>query len=279
MHAEYATQMIFGWDSMWFAGALFVVTYALIMSEKINRAIVATSAAALMVLAGVISEQKAIDGVDFNTIGLLTGMMAIVAITRRSGVFQYLAVWAAKKANADPWGILVMLALVTALLSALLDNVTTVLLIAPVTLLITEALGVKAYPYLFAEIFASNIGGAATLIGDPPNIMIGSSVGLSFNDFIIHMAPAALIVMTVSMLPIYWIWGKHLHASEENRRRVMNYKERDAITDRILLIKSLTVLMLVILGFALAHFIDKQPSTIALAGAALLLLLDNLLRR
>ena len=159
MHAEYATQMIFGWDSMWFAGALFVVTYALIMSEKINRAIVATSAAALMVLAGVISEQKAIDGVDFNTIGLLTGMMAIVAITRRSGVFQYLAVWAAKKANADPWGILVMLALVTALLSALLDNVTTVLLIAPVTLLITEALGVKAYPYLFAEIFASNIGG------------------------------------------------------------------------------------------------------------------------
>ncbi len=279
MHAEYATQMIFGWDSMWFAGALFVVTYALIMSEKINRAIVATSAAALMVLAGVISEQKAIDGVDFNTIGLLTGMMAIVAITRRSGVFQYLAVWAAKKANADPWGILVMLALVTALLSALLDNVTTVLLIAPVTLLITEALGVKAYPYLFAEIFASNIGGAATLIGDPPNIMIGSSVGLSFNDFIIHMAPAALIVMTVSMLPIYWIWGKHLHASEENRRRVMNYKERDAITDRILLIKSLTVLMLVILGFALAHFIDKQPSTIALAGAALLLLLDNLGRR
>ncbi len=276
MHAVDTPQLIFGWDPVWFAGSLFVVTYALIMSERINRAIVATSAAAIMVLAGVISEQHAVDGVDFNTIGLLTGMMVIVAITRRSGVFQYLAVWSAKKVKAQPWGILLMLSLVTAVLSALLDNVTTVLLIAPVTLLITEALGVKAYPYLFVEIFASNIGGAATLIGDPPNIMIGSSVGLSFNDFIVHTAPAAVIVMLVTMVPVYWIWGRHLHASDESRQRVMNYKEREAITDKVLLIKSLAVLALVILGFALAHFIDKQPSTIALAGAALLLLLDNL---
>lgn len=209
MHGQgeaHAAQVIFGWDPLWFAGILFVITYALIMSEKINRAIVATSAAAIMVLAGVITEQKAVHGVDFNTIGLLTGMMIIVAITRRSGVFQYLAVWAAKKVDARPWGILVMLVVVTALLSALLDNVTTVLLIAPVTLLITEALGVKAYPYLFAEILASNIGGSATLIGDPPNIMIGSAVGLSFNDFIVHLAPAAVIVMLATMVPIYLIW-------------------------------------------------------------------------
>lgn len=282
MHATGTSEIapvIFGWDPLWFAGILFFITYALIMSEKINRAIVATSAAAIMVLAGVITEQKAIHGVDFNTIGLLTGMMIIVAITRRSGVFQYLAVWAAKKVQAQPWGILLMLVVVTSLLSALLDNVTTVLLIAPVTLLITEALGVKAYPYLFAEILASNIGGAATLIGDPPNIMIGSAVGLSFNDFLVHMAPAAVVVMVVTLLPIYWIWGRHLKASDENRQRVMNYRERDAITDPVLLVKSLAVLALVILGFALAHFIDKQPSTIALTGAALLLLLDNLGRK
>ena len=282
MHGQgeaHAAQVIFGWDPLWFAGILFVITYALIMSEKINRAIVATSAAAIMVLAGVITEQKAVHGVDFNTIGLLTGMMIIVAITRRSGVFQYLAVWAAKKVDARPWGILVMLVVVTALLSALLDNVTTVLLIAPVTLLITEALGVKAYPYLFAEILASNIGGSATLIGDPPNIMIGSAVGLSFNDFIVHLAPAAVIVMLATMVPIYLIWGRHLKASDESRQRVMNYKERDAISDPVLLVKSLSVLALVILGFALAHFIGKQPSTIALSGAALLLLLDNLGRK
>lgn len=172
-----------------------------------------------------------------------------------------------------------MLVVVTALLSALLDNVTTVLLIAPVTLLITEALGVKAYPYLFAEILASNIGGSATLIGDPPNIMIGSAVGLSFNDFIVHLAPAAVIVMLATMVPIYLIWGRHLKASDESRQRVMNYKERDAISDPVLLVKSLSVLALVILGFALAHFIGKQPSTIALSGAALLLLLDNLGRK
>jgi Na+/H+ antiporter NhaD/arsenite permease-like protein len=267
---------VFGWDPVWIAGTLFVTTYLLIISERINRAVVATNAAALMIVAGVINEQQAIQGIDFNTIGLLTGMMIIVAITRRSGVFQYLAVWAAKRVQAQPWGILLMLAMVTAVLSALLDNVTTVLLIAPVTLLITDALGVKAYPYLFTEIFASNIGGSATLIGDPPNIMIGSSVGLTFNDFLIHMAPAAAIVMLLTLLPVYWVWGRHLHASDENRQRVMNYKEREAITDSVLLIKSLFVLALVILGFTVAHFVDKQPSTIALAGAALLLMLDNI---
>lgn len=168
---------------MWLAVSLFVITYAVVMSERVNRAIVSLVAAGLMILLGVINQEEAVAGVDFNTIGLLIGMMVIVAITRESGVFQFLAIWSAKRVKADPWGILLMISLVTACVSAFLDNVTTVLLVVPVTLLITEQLRVNPYPYLFSMIFSSNIGGTATLIGDPPNIMIGSSTGLSFNDF------------------------------------------------------------------------------------------------
>ncbi|XP_014679915.1 PREDICTED: uncharacterized transporter MT2759-like, partial [Priapulus caudatus] len=148
-------------------------------------------AAVLMIMSGVLTQQSAMQGVDINTIGLLTGMMIIVGITRESGVFQYLAIRSAKLVKGDPWGILVMLVFVTAVLSAILDNVTTVLLIAPVTLLITDTLKLSAYPYLFAEIFAANIGGTATLIGDPPNIMIGSATGLGYNDFLFNLAPIA----------------------------------------------------------------------------------------
>jgi Na+/H+ antiporter NhaD/arsenite permease-like protein len=216
--------------------------------------------------------------VDFNTLGLLTGMMVIVGITKNSGVFQYLAIWAAKRVNAEPWGILVMLVLVTAVLSALLDNVTTVLLIVPVTLLITDALKLNAYPYLFAEIFASNIGGTATLIGDPPNIMIGSAVGLSFNDFLFNLAPIALVILVAMLIPFYLIWGRGLTATQERRQKVMNYRERDAISDTRLLRQSLFVLALVLAGFILGHDVGLQPATVAMSGAALLLILDNLPR-
>jgi len=205
MHPTHEAQVIFGIDPTLYAGVLFVLTYVLIITERMNRAIISLSAACLMILGGVLTQEAAFEGVDFNTLGLLTGMMVIVGITRNSGVFQYLAIWSAKKVNADPWGILVMLVVVTAVLSALLDNVTTVLLIAPVTLLITDALKISAYPYLFAEIFASNIGGTATLIGDPPNIMIGSAVGLSFNDFLFNLAPITLIILPLTMIPIYLI--------------------------------------------------------------------------
>ena len=185
MHNLSQADVIFGLSPMWFAGGLFVLTYLLIITERLNRAIISMIAAALMIMSGVLTQQAAVQGVDFNTIGLLTGMMIIVGITRDSGVFQYLAIRSAKVVKADPWGILVMLMLVTALLSALLDNVTTVLLVAPITLLITDTLKINAYPYLFAEIFASNIGGTATLIGDPPNIMIGSATGLGLS--LIHI--------------------------------------------------------------------------------------------
>jgi Na+/H+ antiporter NhaD/arsenite permease-like protein len=277
LHPQVA-DVIFGLDPLWFAGTLFVLTYVLIVTERLNRAIISLTAATLMIIGGVLTQEAAFQGVDFNTLGLLTGMMVIVGITKNSGVFQYLAIWSAKKVNADPWGILVMLVVVTAVLSALLDNVTTVLLIAPVTLLITDSLKISAYPYLFAEILASNIGGTATLIGDPPNIMIGSAVGLSFNDFLYNLAPIVLIILPVTMIPIYLIWGRKLTASDENRQQVMKYQEIDAIQDPLLLKKSLFVLTLVIVGFMMSHTLNLQPATIAMFGAALLLVLDNISR-
>lgn len=278
MSHDSIAHVIFGLDPMWYAATLFVVAYLLIMSERINRAIVSLLAAGLMIIGGVLTQEAALRGVDFNTLGLLVGMMIIVSITRQSGVFQFLAIWSAKKVKADPWGILVMLMLVTALLSALLDNVTTVLLIVPVTLLITEDLNVKAYPYLFTEIFASNVGGTATLIGDPPNIMIGSAVGLSFNAFLMNLTPIVLLLIPLTLIPVYLIWGRSMHASEERRQRVMDYEEKDAIRDERLLWQSLSVLGLVIAGFVLAHPMHLQPATIAMFGAAVLLLLHNLPR-
>ncbi len=261
--------------SMWLAAILFVITYAVVMSEKINRAIVALAAAGLMIILGVINQEAAIRGIDFNTIGLLIGMMVIVAITRQSGIFQFLAIWAAKKVNAQPWGILVMISLVTAVTSALLDNVTTVLLVVPVTLLITEELRIKPYSYLFAMIFSSNIGGTATLIGDPPNIMIGSATGLTFNDFAYALTPVILVIMAVTLIPIYFIWGRHLKATPEDRQRVMQFNEFEAITDWRLLKQCLIVIGLVVFGFVFAKFLHLEAATIAIFGAAVLLLLAN----
>jgi Na+/H+ antiporter NhaD/arsenite permease-like protein len=276
MAAEHSQELIFGLSPIWVATVLFVATYAIIVSEKVNRAIVALIGAGLMISLGVLTQEAAIRGIDFNTLGLLTGMMVVVAISRRSGVFQYVAVWSAKRVKARPWGILVMLSLVTAVFSALLDNVTTVLLIAPVTLLITEELRMQPYPFLFAEIFASNIGGTATLIGDPPNIMIGSAVGLTFNDFLVNLAPITPLIMLVTLVVIYFIWGRGMHATEQARARVMSFDEREAITDVKLLKQSLFVIALVVLGFLFAHALHLEPATIAMAGAALLLLLTSL---
>ena len=276
MHELHQPDVIFGLSPTWFAGSLFVLTYLLIITERLNRAIIAMAAAALMIIGGVLTQEAAVRGVDFNTIGLLTGMMIIVGITRDSGVFQYLAIRSAKVVKADPWGILVMLMLVTALLSALLDNVTTVLLIAPITLLITDTLKISAYPYLFAEIFASNIGGTATLIGDPPNIMIGSATGLGYNDFLFNLAPIAIFILVMTIIPVYLIWGRHLKADQKLINKVMMYREIDAIKDWVLLKKSLFVMTLVMFAFIFGHDYGFQPATIAMFGAALLLTLNCL---
>ncbi|HQU16434.1 MAG: hypothetical protein B7Z66_00400 [Chromatiales bacterium 21-64-14] len=283
MHGEAAgtwlPKVIFGWDPLWVSSILFVATYVVIITERVNRAIVSLLGAGAMIFAGILNQQTAIRGIDFNTLGLLTGMMVIVAVTRRCGVFQYVAIWSAKKVDARPWGILLMLSMVTALFSSFLDNVTTVLLIAPVTLLITEELGVHPYPFLFSEILFSNIGGTATLIGDPPNIMIGSAAHLSFVDFLLNLTPVVLIIMAATLVPIYLFYGRKLRATEEARQRVLKFDEREAITDPRLLKQSLAVLSLVILGFVLAHILHVEPATVAMFGAALLLLLDNWTRK
>ncbi len=270
------SQLILGMSPLLVALVIFVLTYAVIVTDKINRAIVALIGAGVMVLSGVLSQAEAFAGVDFNTIGLLTGMMIIVAITQKSGIFQYVAIWSAKKVDAKPWPLLVMLSVVTALFSALLDNVTTVLLVVPVALLITDALKLSPYPYLFSIIFAANIGGTATLIGDPPNIMIGSAANLSFNDFIFNLAPIAAVIFALTLIPLYWKWGKSMHASEADRVQIMAFNEYEAITDWRLLKQSLSVIALVIAGFVLAHPLKLEPATIAMFGAAVLLLLRAL---
>jgi Na+/H+ antiporter NhaD/arsenite permease-like protein len=271
----HASHVYFGLDPMWVATILLAVTYGLIISEKVNRSFVALLGAAMMVLVGVMSQEEALKGVDWNTIGLLTGMMILVSISRRSGMFQYVAVWSAKAAKAHPAGILFLLQITTAVLSAFLDNVTTVLLMVPVTLAITRELDVPPYPYLFAEIFASNIGGTATLIGDPPNILIGSQVGLDFNAFVIHLTPVIVVVMAVQAIMIHLLWGKDLRATPEREARVIAMRPEETIADWVLLKQSLAVLTIVMIAFVLARPLHLEPATIAIGGAAVLMLLDN----
>jgi Na+/H+ antiporter NhaD/arsenite permease-like protein len=259
--------------------------------------------ACLLIVLGIITQEKAIHGIDFNTIGLLVGMMAIVTVCQKTGMFQYLAIKSAKFAGGEPWRILVYLSIVTAVLSALLDNVTTVLLIAPITLLISDELNLNPYPFLVSQILASNIGGAATLIGDPPNIMIGSAVGLSFMDFLLNAGPVMPVVMVATFIVlkfIYgknlkvsadrrerimqfreadaiedWVYGKNLKVSADRRERIMQFREADAIEDWVLLKKCLLILTAVIAGFVLQEFTHVEPATTALFGAALLLLISG----
>ena len=268
--------ILFGLDPLWVSTVLLIATYAAIMTEKLNRAIVALVGAGLMISLGLLNQEQAVDGIDFNTLALLTGMMLIVAISRRCGIFQYVAIVSAKAARANPAGILAMLAIVTAVISALLDNVTTVLLIAPVTLVICRELKVTAYPFLFSEIFASNIGGTATLIGDPPNVIIGSAANLSFMDFVQALTPVVVIILLANCLAIHLIWGRSMTASAAAKARVMALDHRDAITDRALMRKSVSVIVLVIVAFILARTLKLEAGTIALFGAAILLMLDNL---
>src|SRR5438270_5443537 len=259
---------MFGTDPFWIAIAVFALTYLLIIAERINRSIIAMLGAGIMIVTGVLTQQEAVRGIDFNTIALLAGMMMLVSISRRCGMFEYLAIWSVKQGRGQPWAMLAMLSLVTAVVSAFLDNVTTGLLIAPVTLSVTRQLEIPAYPFLFAEVFASNIGGTATLIGDPPNIIIGSAANLSFNDFVIHLTPVIVMVMAAQLLLTHLIWGAKLWATREARARVMALDERSMITDAALMRASLAVLGCVIVAFVFARPLHLDPGTIALFGAA-----------
>ena len=272
----HAPDIIFGLNPIWVATVLLALTYVLIITERLNRSIIALLGGGVMIISGVLSQDEAIAGIDFNTIALLTGMMLLVSISRRCGMFEYLAIWSAKKGRAQPWAMLLILSLTTAVLSAFLDNVTTVLLIAPVTLAVTRELKVPPYPFLFAEVFASNIGGTATLIGDPPNIIIGSAAGLSFDDFVIHLTPVIIVVMAVQLLATHLIWGRVMHATDAARARIMALDERTTILDWPLLRYSLIVIGMVMLCFVFARPLHLEPGTIALFGAAVLMLLHNI---
>jgi Na+/H+ antiporter NhaD/arsenite permease-like protein len=272
---QFVPHIFFGLDAMMVSTVILCITYAVIIWDKLNRAIAALLGASVMVVIGALDQNEALKGIDWNTIGLLTGMMILVSVSRRSGMFEYLAIWSAQKVKANPAGILLMLQLTTAVASSLLDNVTTVLLVVPVTLAITRELDVPPYPFLFAEVFASNIGGTATLIGDPPNIMIGSLAGLDFNAFVIHLTPVIIVVMAAQALMIHLVWGKALKSTPARQALVMGMSAKETILDWTLLKQSLVVLTAVIVAFVLARPLHLEPATIALAGAAVLMSLDN----
>ncbi|MBL6988224.1 MAG: ArsB/NhaD family transporter [Bacteriovoracaceae bacterium] len=268
--------VIFGLNPLWLSTGILIFTYAVLLSEKVNRTVIALLGACLVIVSGVINQDMAISGIDFNTIGLLTGMMIIVSILRTTGIFEYIAVWSAKKVKADPRGVLIIFSLVTAIFSAFLDNLTSVLLVVPIALMIAEKLAVSPYPFLVSQIIASNIGGTATLIGDPPNILIGSAARLTFMDFLINMGPAVAIILVVVILVFHLIWGRSLVATDERRARIMRFRESESIQDPHRLKVSLTMLILVILGFIFGEHYGVRPGTVAMLGAVLLLWLVSL---
>ncbi|WP_029112687.1 ArsB/NhaD family transporter [Mycobacterium sp. URHB0044] len=260
--------------------AVFVVAYVLIASDRINKTLVALCGAAVVVALGVVGSEDAFysreTGIDWDVIFLLLGMMIIVSVLRQTGVFEYVAIWAAKRAKGSPLRIMILLVLVTASASALLDNVTTVLLIAPVTLLVCDRLDINAAPFLIAEVLASNIGGAATLVGDPPNIIIASRGGLTFNDFLVHMAPIVIIVMAVFVVMLPRLFRGSFEVDPARVADVMALEEREAIRDPALLVKCGVVLALVFTAFIAHGVLHIEPSIVALLGAGALILLSRL---
>ncbi len=254
---------------------IFLVAYGIIISEKFNRTVVALLGAVLMVIFHIFNQEEALKFIDFNTVGLLIGMMIIVNILKRTGIFQYVAIKTAKLSKGSPWRIMVYFAVITAISSALLDNVTTILLIAPVTFVITETLGLNAIPFLLTEVFSANIGGLATSIGDPTIIMISGATGLSFTDVLFNLGPVVLVIFTMLLLILKFIFNKQLHISEENKNKVEEFDVSKAITDPTLLRKSGVILLLTIAGFASHHALGIESATIALLGAGILLLIGK----
>lgn len=255
--------------------AIFVVTYAVIATERMDKTNAAMAGGVAMVLLGIITQEQAFDHVDLNVIFLLAGMMVLAGILRRTGVFGWMAVRAARLAAGDPYRLLVVMSIVTAVASAVLDNVTTVVLVGPVTLFVAAGLGISPIPLIISEIIASNIGGASTLIGDPPNILIGSAADLDFGAFLVHMAPLAVIVMAVYLVAARWIFRGQLHGDAERRRTLLALDERLMIEDPRLLRRGLAVLGLTLVGFVLHGPLHLEAATIALAGAVLLMIVGR----
>ncbi len=253
--------------------AIFIVAYILIITERIHRTKIAIMGGVLLIVLRVLPQSEAFAFIDFNTVGLLTGMMLLISVIKETGLFSYLAIKIAKKTGGDSWKILLWFSIFTAVASALLDNVTTVLLIAPITILIAEMLDISPFPFLIAEILASNIGGAATLIGDPPNILIGSATDLSFLDFLFHLGPVSIIVMIVTLFALKIYFRSQLVASSADQKKVLdNMDETKVIKDRLLLRRSLIVLGLTMAGFMLHDLLHLKPATVSLAGGGALLI-------
>ena len=263
-----------------YAVVVFVVAYVLIAGDRVNKTLVALAGAAIMVALPVINSDDVFysrnTGIAWDVIFLLLGMMIIVSVLRQTGVFEYTAIWAAKRAHGSPLRIMILLVLVTAFASALLDNVTTVLLIAPVTLLVCDRLDIGPAPFLMAEAFASNIGGTATLIGDPPSIIIANRAGLSFNDFLIHLTPIVIIIIAVFVALLPRLFAGAFDVDPARVADVMSLEEREAIRDPRLLIKSTVVLVAVLAGFVTHSAIHMEPSLVALVGAGVLIVISGL---
>jgi Na+/H+ antiporter NhaD/arsenite permease-like protein len=259
---------------------VFIVAYVFIASEKISRIAIVLAGAAAMVIIGATDADKAFysheTGIDWNVIFLLLGMMIIVGIIHKTGLFEFLAISAIKKSSGSPKVALVYLMILTAIASAILDNVTTILLAIPMTLIVTKHLKVSPIPFILAEVFVSNIGGAATLVGDPPNIIIASKADLSFNSFLVHMAPMVILVLLVVIPMIVFLFRKELVNAPADRDAVMKLQAHDFLKDVILLKKSLGVLTLVMIAFVLHSFLHLEPSIVALFGAGVLVAISGL---
>ena len=255
--------------------AIFVAVIAVIVSEKLHRAACALIGAMLLILIGILEPAEALGFIDFNTIGVLIGMMMFVAVVKNSGIFEYLAVKAARIAKGNPWRIMVYFMIITAVLSAFLDNVTTVLLIGPMTFSICKTLELNPIPFLMTQIISSNVGGTATLIGDPPNIMLGSAADITFLQFILYDGPIVVIVMIATILGFRLLYHKGLTVTPEKMALIMKMDEKEEIRDQVLFYKSIVMIFLVALAFILHDNLGLKTSVIALSCAALMILIGK----
>ncbi|MCF0230243.1 MAG: ArsB/NhaD family transporter [Parasporobacterium sp.] len=254
---------------------IFVAVMVVIITEKVHRAVVATGGAVLLLILGILNIEEGVGYIDANTIGLLVGMMLFVGVAKRSGMFEYLAVKSAKIAKGDPWKMMILFMIITAVFSALLDNVTTVLLVGPMMLAICKEMDLDPVPYIMSAIMASNIGGTGTLIGDPPNIMIGSATGFTFGDFLNNDGIIVVIIMVVTIVFYKFIYGNKMSASPEAIETVLHMDEKSMIKDPVLLKKVVVMIILIVAGFALHGVLHLESSMIALAGAVIMLIIGK----
>ena len=254
---------------------IFLVVFALIISEKIHRTTAALAGAVVLILTGIVTFDVGMEHIDFGTLGVLVGMMIFVAVVKQSGIFEYIAIKTAKIAKGNPWTIMVLFCIITAVLSAFLDNVTTVLLVGPVTFTVCKMLKMSPVPYFIVEIMASNIGGTATLIGDPPNIMIGMQAGLTMLDFIVYNGPAIVLIMVAAIAMFYVLYGKNMSATSDEMESIMHLHAHEAITDKGLFHKSVAMTIIVALAFVFHSVIGVEPSVVALTAAAIMLIISS----